>query len=194
MRRFFALFLALPLLAWTTAAQAYIETYTTFMSGPNESPANASPGTGTGIFVYDSTAHTFSYDVSFSGLTGNTTAAHIHGPTANPGVLTAGVMTTQPYFAGFPIGVTSGSYVNTLDLTLASSWGTSFLTNNGGSPANAETSFINAINAGKAYFNIHTSTFGPGEIRGFLTPEPTTGMLILLGAAALGCVNRGRRC
>jgi len=30
-----------------------------------------------------------------------------------------------------------------------------------------------AIAAGEAYLNIHTSTFGGGEIRGFLVPEAT---------------------
>jgi hypothetical protein len=70
-------------------------------------------------------------DVSFSGLLGTTTASHIHCCTPTPLSGTAGVATTTPTFAGFPLGVTSGTYMNTLDLTLASSYNPAFVTANG---------------------------------------------------------------
>jgi len=48
------------------------------INGAQETPANASPGTGSGTFVLDTTAHTLSYNVTFSGLSLAETAAHIH--------------------------------------------------------------------------------------------------------------------
>jgi hypothetical protein len=179
--------LALAALAAWPAAQAAVFQYDAILDGPSEFPANASPGTGYGTFTYDDAAHTLAINFSFSGLLGTVSAAHIHGPTANPGVQNAGVATTTPTFAGTPLGVTSGSYSNTLDLTLSSSYNPSFVTANGGTTAGAETALIAAFNAGKAYLNIHTSQFPGGEIRGFLgpVPEPSTLALTSLGLLVL---------
>jgi hypothetical protein len=167
-------------------ANASLFEYTAFLSGPNESPANASPGTGFADVFYNNTAHTLLVEVSFTNLTGTTTASHIHAATSSPFLGTAGVATTTPTFAGFPLGVTFGSYSNTLDLTLSSSYNPSYVTANGGTTASAEAALIAAINAGEAYLNIHTTTFGGGEIRGFLTlvPEPSTTALLGIGGLA----------
>src|SRR5204863_6081105 len=102
------------------------------------SEPTTSLGIGSGTVNYDDVAHTLELQVTFSGLTGTTTASHIHGPTTIPFTGTAGVATTTPSFAGFPLGVTSGSFSNTLDLTLASSFNPSYVTANGGTPAGAE--------------------------------------------------------
>ena len=161
------------LLGTATLAHAAIISYSTTLSGPNESPANASPGTGNGSAIYDNVAHTLTVHVDFTGLTGTTTASHIHGPTAVAFTSTAGVATTTPTFAGFPLGVTAGTYDKVLDLTLASSYNPSFVTANGGTTASAEAALTQAIADGKAYLNVHSSTFGGGEIRGFLVPTPT---------------------
>jgi len=173
------------------SANAAILNYQAFLDGPSEAPPNASPGTGFATFTIDTTLHTMNIQVTFSGLIGTVTASHIHGATASPGSGTAGVMTTTPTFSGFPSGVTSGSYNNTLDLTLASSWNPSFVTAQGGI-ANAEAAFLAAIAGGKAYLNIHT-TFAPGgEIRGFLqVPTPST--LGLAGVGGLLVARRRRR-
>ena len=152
-----------------TAANAAPINYVTSLSGANESPPNASPGTGTATLVVDTATHIWTMHVEFSGLLGNTTAAHTHGPTANPGVLTAGVATTTPTYPGFPSGVTSGTYDLVADMTLAGSYNPSFITANGGTTASAEIALANAIAAGKAYLNIHSSVVGGGEIRGFWT-------------------------
>ena len=61
----------------------------------------------------------------------------------------------------------------------------SSVTANGGTPATAEAALLAGIGAGKAYWNVHSSTFPGGEIRGFLvadTPEPGT---IALAASTL---------
>jgi hypothetical protein len=102
----------------------------------------------------------------------------------------------MPAFPGFPIGVTSGSLDTTLDLTSSSAWNAPFVT--AASPptnAGAETALAAALAADKAYFNIHTSTFGGGEIRGFLlpVPEPSTWLLMASGIVGLGIFKRMRR-
>jgi len=156
------------------SAHAAITAYFASLDGPSESPANASPGTGFGEVDVDPVAHTLRVQVSFSGLTGTTTASHIHAPTVVALTGTAGVATQTPYFTGFPIGVTSGTYDHTFDTTLASTYNATY---DGGAPATQEPALFQAIADGKAYLNIHSSTFGGGEIRGFLTlPTPATPM------------------
>jgi hypothetical protein len=171
------------------SAHANIFQYTVSLSGPNESPVNASPGIGSGTVNYDNVSHFLQLQVTFSGLTGTTTASHLHAATVSPFSGTAGVATTTPSFTGFPLGVTSGSFANTLDLTLASSWNPSFVTANG-TIAGAETALANAMASGTAYWNIHTSTFGGGEIRGFVSPVPEPSTLTLAALGAVGVAAR----
>ena len=166
------------------------------LDGPSESPPNASPGTGFATVTYDSVAHTLRVEVSFSDLLGTVTASHIHAPTAVPGTGTAGVATQTPYFTGFPIGVTSGTYDDTFDLTAASSWNPSYVTANGGTVFAAEAALAAALADGKAYLNVHTTVFGGGEIRGFLVPVPEpalAGLVAGLGLCGFGAWRRFRR-
>ncbi|MCA1805206.1 MAG: CHRD domain-containing protein [Xanthomonadaceae bacterium] len=173
------------LLLGAGAAQALPIVYTATLTGLAENPSNASPGIGTASVTYDSDLHTLGIEVIFSDLIGTTTVAHIHCCIDPPG--NAGVATTTPSFTGFPLGVTSGSYSVLLDLTLASSFNSSFVNNNGGTLLDAETALATGIDGGRAYFNIHTTMYGAGEIRGFLAavPEPTTWWLLGIGLAAL---------
>jgi len=166
------------------ASHATMITYGAGLSGPAEEPPNASPGTGFATVITDDVAHTLFVDVSFSGLLAGTTASHIHTPTPFPGVGTAGVATTTPTFAGFPLGVTSGTYTNTLDLTQLSSYNPAFVSANGGTAASAEVALLTGLEQGKAYLNIHSTTFPGGEIRGFLTPVPGP----LVGAGLPGLI------
>lgn len=174
-------------------AQASLFDFTATLNGPSEAPANASPGTGTATFSYDSVAHTLAINVSFSGLTGNTTASHIHAATASPFTSTAGVATTTPTFAGFPLGVKSGSYSVTLDLTTSTSYNAPFVSGNGGTTAGAEAALFAAMNGGKAYLNIHTDAFAGGEIRGFLTPVPEPAETAALTGGLIGAFALFRR-
>jgi CHRD domain len=143
--------------------------YTAVLNASSEIPPTASTGKGSAVITLDDAAHTLRVQIEFSGLTGTTTASHIHCCTAVALSGTAGVATTTPTFAGFPLGVTSGTYDQTLDLTQASSYNPAFVTANGGTLAGAEAALVQGMSNWKAYLNVHT-TFAPGgEIRGFLS-------------------------
>jgi hypothetical protein len=182
-------------LSMAPPAHAISGLFEAILNGSNEVPPNASSGTGTAFVTLDDIAETMRVQVSFSGLIGTTTAAHIHAATAAPGTGTAGVATPTPTFPGFPLGVSSGSYDQTFDMTLPSSYNVAFVTNNGGNPASAEAALFAAIADGRAYLNIHTNAFPGGEIRGFFAPVAAVpGPLPLVGAGvALAWSRRLRR-
>lgn len=168
-------------------ARAHEEVFTAFLSGSAESPPNASSGTGSVTATLDLDLITLRLEINFAGLEYPTTAAHIHGPTSQAFSGTAGVATQVPSFESFPLNVTSGIYDHTFDLTQASFYNPDFIAANGGSVPFAANAFINALEDGKAYLNIHTTAFPDGEIRGFLVqvPEPGTIGFLTVGAMAL---------
>ncbi|HYG21412.1 MAG TPA: CHRD domain-containing protein [Verrucomicrobiae bacterium] len=170
-----------------SSAPAAVYQFTALLTGGNEIPANSSPGVGFALVHYDDVASTIEVHALFAALQGTTTAAHIHAPTAAPFSGTAGVATTTPSFAGFPAGVTSGSFSNTLSLTASGTYNPAFITANGGTVAGAESALVAALFAGRSYFNVHTTAYPGGEIRGFFTlvPEPSSFALIATGAAAV---------
>lgn len=111
------------------------------MSGAQEVPANATTGTGTIDVIYDKRTQVLNYTIKFSGLTGNATAAHVHG--LAPVGYTAGVVQS---FTGFPLA-TSGTYSGSLlaDGVLIK-----------------EDDILNGL----YYINIHTAANPGGEIKG----------------------------
>jgi hypothetical protein len=107
-------------------------------SGLQETPANASAGTGTFVGTYNDATDSLIYTITFSGLSANVFAAHFHA--APPGIA-AGVLIGP---GGFPTGVLSGIFTDTLVLTASQE---------------------DSLKRGFFYFNIHTTAFQNGEIR-----------------------------
>jgi hypothetical protein len=168
------------------AAHAVPMTFVGNLSGANEVPPVVSPGTGLATVILDPTAQTLQVNATFSGLTSNDVAAHIH--CCAPLGTNAGVATTVPAFPGFPLGVTSGTYSSVVfDLTQSLIYNPAFVTLEGGLPQ-AEAALIAGIEGGQTYFNIHTVNNPGGEIRSqlFPAPAPEPASLVLLGSALLG--------
>jgi len=147
-----------------------VVSYMAVLNGSNVSPPNGSPGFGSVTVDVDCKAHTMHVRATFTGLSGTTTASHIHAPTTVALTGNAGVATMTPSFVGFPISVHTGSYDKTFDMTLASSYNAAFVTAHGGIVAQAEADLYQSFAEGKAYFCVHSTAFGGGEIRGFLIP------------------------
>ena len=182
------------MMLWVPAAHASTFTFTVPLSGANEKPPNASPGTGLATIVLDTTAQTLTVGATFSGLTSNDTAAHIHCCQTSPGFGNTGVATTVPAFPGFPLGVTSGTYSPmTFDLTMPLISNPAFVTLEGGTIPGAEAALIAGLLSGSTYFNIHTGNFPGGEIRGQLVPLPTALPLFATGLGALGLLGWRRK-
>jgi hypothetical protein len=185
--------LAVLMMGMQQVSHASLIVTSAVLSGVTEIPSNASPGTGFAEVTFDDVLLTMEVHASFTGLIGTTTASHIHAATATPGSANVGVATNLPSFTGFPLAVTSGTYDHIFDMSLASSYNPAFITAQGGI-SNAFSTLIAASSTGNAYFNIHTTQFPGGEIRGllFAVPEPATLALVAIALAGVGFSGRKR--
>jgi len=114
----------------------------TNLSGDQEASPVTTTGSGTAIFIIDTNTGAISGRVDFSGLSANTTAAHIHqGPagTAGPVII--------PLQGG--LGVTAGEWTVPAGVVLSASQ-------------------LEALRSNLLYVNIHTGNNPAGEIRGQL--------------------------
>ena len=183
--------IVVAVLMLSVVAKADQLVFTATLTGPQEVPPTVSPGIGSALVTVDTVTNLLTINVSFAGLLSPTTAAHIHccaGPTG-----TAIPATTVPTFPGFPLGVTTGTFLQTFDLTVASSYNPAFITANGGTVAGAQAAFIAGLLNGQTYFNIHTSQFPGGEIRGQLQEVPEPATLFLMGTGLMAAVGAIRK-
>jgi len=71
-------------LAWSGAASAETIQLHAMLTASAEVASSATPPTGEATATYDTETKLFTYQASYSGLSGPATAAHFHGP-AEPG-------------------------------------------------------------------------------------------------------------
>jgi hypothetical protein len=114
--------------------------FTTRMSGTQEVPANNSAGRGFGRVVLNAAETQITASFYFENLSANTISGHIHGPAA-PGVNAPILFDMTP-----PTGVTRGRVVDKV--------------------FNVTPAQVADLRAGLWYFNVHTTAFTGGEIRG----------------------------
>ena len=118
------------------------------LTGASERPAPIST-TASGFGVFTLVGTNLSFNITYQGLSGPATAAHIHGPASD--ALTAVPIVDLKNFAVGGFG-SSGSIVGAVAL---------------------DNSQLSAIVDGLAYVNLHTLTNPNGEIRGQVTPQLT---------------------
>ena len=185
-----ALALAASTLALAPTAGA-VDTYRAVSSGPGESPPNASPGSSVATFEIDGL--TMRAEVPFQDLLAGTTVAHIHCCTTEA---FTGAAPPAIGLMDFPLMVTAGEYSHSFDLGDPAVYDPAFLAAFGGTPASASAALFDAIDANRAYINIHTTQYPNGEIRGFIVaapiPEPATWGMLGVGLAGLAVLSRRR--
>lgn len=144
-------------------------TFVANLAASNEVLANGSSAgvvssaTGTWTGTLNPTTNVLSWTMTFSGLTANASASHIHAQGAT--TTTANVVLNFATFPGSTItlGGTSGTASGSINLSTAVP-GTG-LTISGDS-------LLKAINAGQAYVNVHsTGQYAAGEIRGQIVKQ-----------------------
>ena len=183
--------LLVTVLMFSAVARADQLVFTATLTGSQEVPPTGSAGTGTALVTLNTATNLLTVNVSFAGLGSPTVASHIH--CCAPLGTNAMVATAVPTFPGFPLGVTTGTYLMTFDLTNVSTYNPAFITAHGGTVAGAQAAFIAGLIAGQTYLNIHTSQFPGGEIRGQLQAVPEPASLVLLTTGVLGAALRRRR-
>lgn len=123
--------------AVVSTASAATQQFHATLTAKSEVPPTASKGTGTFVGSLDTVSKVLTYTLTFDGLTGPATAAHIHGPAAKGA--NAGV--EVPLGAASPTSPVTGTATLTPEQ-------------------------VKDLQGGKDYVNVHTDANKGGEIRG----------------------------
>jgi hypothetical protein len=156
MKRVTALLAAgLLVMAVPAAVLAADEVFTAELTGDAEVPPVDVDATGDATVTIADDESEVSWDVSYSGLTGDAAASHIHfgaADVAGPVMIPFATVTNTGTTGTFASGDYAGGE---------------------GIPADWD-GVLAAIRDGNAYVNVHTAANPPGEIRGQLEPSGVT--------------------
>lgn len=121
-----------------------VKTFTVTLTPQKEVPPNSSTGSGVATITLDTTANTLAASITFSGMSGPVTGAHIHGFASTNS--TAPILFTYPQTPPPPpyTSPITGTWTYTEDQE-------------------------DEILAGLTYINLHTTANSGGEIRGQIT-------------------------
>ena len=181
---------AVTFAAALAAAPATAATFTTVLSGANETTPNASTATGAGTLILSTDRNKIKVNASWAGLSGPATIGHAH--------CCALQGANGPVAIDFePPNVATGALSRFYDLTDIATYGGGFLAANGGTAASARLAFLAGLEGGGAYYNIHSALYPGGEIRGNLAavavPEPAAWAMLIPGFGLTGALMRRRR-
>ena len=158
--------------ASSTSAQAQTS-FISVLNGAQEAPTPVStPAFGNGTVLLNAARTQITINLTFRGLLAPITIAHIHNGAfgiGGPVILDIRSLITTTNEGS------DGSIVNgTLNVTAAQA---------------------EVLLSGNGYFNVHTSRFPGGEIRGQINvvPEPSTYLLMATGLGGLALIARRKR-
>ncbi len=177
----------------TTATAHAATTFTSRLSGLNEIPnANNSAGTGVATAAFFNANNSIRLTGSFQNLTGLTLLGHLHCCSTRAANGAQAIDFTEN--PGFQRGVRSGSFDLTYDLLDAATYTAAFLTASGGTALGARNRLFTNFNNELGYFNIHSTVFPGGELRGHLVsiPEPAAWGMMIVGFGFIGGALRRR--
>jgi hypothetical protein len=181
--------LLLATAALVMAVPATAVDYYGILDGTQEVPPNASPASGRGFITLS--GDMMDVDIFYSDLLAPLTIAHIHCCAARGVNAIIAVDLDR-----IPLPTTlSGSFSRSFDLSIADTYRAAFITASGGTVELARARLLEAFDSETAYFNLHTSQFPGGEIRGQIgaVPEPAAWAMLIAGFGAVGLAMRRRR-
>ncbi|QDV66268.1 CHRD domain-containing protein [Crateriforma conspicua] len=149
------------------------------------SVSNASGGESGGGFFYDTDTNVLNFEFTFQNLSGGlanvASGIHLHVVSAGSDIFNS--------TGGIAFNLNSGADANVTLSTPTIAFGAT-----GGTLAGTVTmpdqAAEDALLDGRYYVNIHSGSFGGGELRGSVTAVPEPASMAFLGAIAVGGVAR----